>query len=294
MFFGMSEYIITTASIFTKRKDNGMEQILYADILFMINFSMDFITLYLTSRLTSGPPSGYRTALSAASGGIYATLATALGIYGTASVLTAGIVSAVMVLIAFGYGSGTMLLRRTAVFWGLAMLLGGAMSAICSLGNNDFPGNSPSGETTVLFAGTTLCLLFVKAIAHFKKRKVVSVKVTLSGKSTVFEALCDSGNLISDPLSGTSVIIADSSVVKQIAPELCTSPSSIPDYLSTKIRMIPVTGVGGGGLLTGFVPDLVSVTDNKKEKKCSAIIAISDIGKTFFGGYPANIPMSLL
>lgn len=293
MIFGMSEYIINSGYTYG-RKDNVMEDVLYADILFLINFSMDFITLYLTSRFTSGPPAGYRYALSAAIGGIYATAVTAVDFTGPLSVTLLALISAVMIITAFGIGSPATLLRRTAVFWGLSMLLGGTMSAVCSLGNNNPADNSPSGGTVILFAGSALCLFFVKVMTHFKRKKAVSIKVTLFGKSTVFEALCDSGNLICDPLSGTSVIIADSSAIRHIAPELCTFPSNIPDSLRTKVRMIPVKGFGGSGLLTGFIPDTVSVIDGKYEKICSAVIAVADTGKTFFGGYPANIPMSLL
>ncbi|MBR4880724.1 MAG: sigma-E processing peptidase SpoIIGA [Clostridia bacterium] len=271
-----------------------MESVLYADILFFINFSMDFITLYLTSRLTSGPPAGIRFVLAAALGGIYGTFAVAVGIDGIPGVLFTGGVSVIMVLISFGYGRGSLLLRRSAVFWGGAALLGGIMTALCSFGDSFGAPGSTSGGTTVLFLGSTLCLLAVKAISHFKKHKILRISVTVEGRVAVFDALCDSGNLVSDPMTGIPVIIADRSVLRGIVPELCTSPLSVPPHLSTKIRMIPVKGIGGGGLMTGFIPDSVSVTDSSGERKCTAVIAVSDLGENFFGGYPANSPMTLI
>ena len=270
-----------------------MESVLYADILFFINFSMDFITLYLTSRLTSGPSAGIRSVLAAVLGGIYGTFAVAVGIDGITGVICAGIVSVIMVLISFGYGSIAVIIRRSAVFWGGAALLGGVMTALCSFGDSFGAPGSTSGGTAVLFLGSTVCLLTVKAISHFKKHKILRITVTLKDRHAVFDALCDSGNLVSDPMTGIPVIIADRSVLREVVPELCMSPSSISPDLSTKIRMIPVKGIGGGGLLTGFIPDSVSVADTHGERKCNAVIAVSDFGEKFFGGYPANSPMTL-
>ncbi len=269
-----------------------MEHVLYADILFFINFSMDFITLYLTARLTSGPPAGARAALAAVVGGIYGTAAVALGIDGIAGVLAAGVLSVGMVALAFGFGGAVTLLRRSAVFWGFAALLGGVMTAICSLGGDFGAPGSPAGGTALLFVGSTLCLLIIRVFSRFSRRKTVRVRIEFDGKQASFTALCDSGNLAADPLSARPVILADRSVIRTAVPEL--SPADIPDKLSARIRMIPVKGIGGGGMLTGFIPDSVWVTAGGREKRCDAVIAVTDSGSTFFGGYPANLPASLL
>ncbi len=271
-----------------------MENVLYADILFFINFSMDFITLYLTSRLTSGPPAGVRTAIAAVIGGIYGTLAVAVGIGGSTGVIITGGVSVIMVLISFGYGGISLLLRRSAVFWGGAALLGGVMTALCSFGDSLGAPGSSSGGTAILFGGSMICLLLIRVFTHFKKRKAVLVNITADGRTSEFYALCDSGNLVSDPMTGKAVIIVDRSAVRSAVPELCSPGEGIPESMRTKLRMIPVKGFGGDGLLMGFVPDSVTVTDGKRKKKCSAVIAVTDKGKAFFGGYPANIPGELI
>lgn len=271
-----------------------MEHVLYADILFFINFSMDFITLYLTSRLTSGPPAGIRAALSAVIGGIYGTVAVALGIDGIAGVITTGAVSVVMVLVAFGCGGVAVILRRAAVFWGGAALLGGVMTAICSLGESIGAPGSSSGGTALLFGGSMICMLIIRIITRFRKRKVVRVTVNEHRHSSTFEALVDSGNLVTDPISGRAVIIVDRSALWEGIADIGTAAESIPENFRSKLRMIPVKGFGGDGLLTGFVPDRITVSDGGRDKICSAVIAVTDKGGTFFGGYPANVPMSLI
>lgn len=277
-----------------ERYGQSMEHVLYADILFFINFSMDFITLYLTSRLTSGPPTGIRCAVAAVLGGIYGTAATAAGLDGSTGVLFTGAVSVAMVALAFGFGSFALLLRRAAVFWGLAALLGGVMTAICSLGGDFGVSGKPAGIAALLFAGSTVCLLLVKLLQRFSKRKSVRIKVEFEGKFTEFSALCDSGNLVRDPLSSRPVILADKSVFRQSLPELYGSADGIPEMLAKRLRMIPVKGIGTAELLTGFVPDSVSIVTERGERICDAVIAVTDSGGEFFGGYPANLPASIL
>lgn len=266
-----------------------METVLYADILFFINFSMDFITLYLTSRLSSGPPVGIRAVISAAIGGIIGTAATALGTGGIWGIVITVISSGVMVLIAFGFGEVSLFIKRVTVFWGGAALLGGIMSAVCSLGTG-MPAGNGGGGTTVLLLGSVICIFIIRTITHFKGKRTLTVQVKVGDVCTKFEALLDSGNLLTDPLTGIPVIIADRSVMGTVVP----AGDVIPQALHTRLRMIPARGIGGGGILTGIVPDSVTINSGKKEKECSAVIAVSDLGSTFFGGYPANAPTSVL
>ena len=271
-----------------------MEQVLYADILFLINFSMDFVTLYLTSRLTSGPPVKLRAALAAVLGGIYGTVATATGVDGAVGIILSGIVSAGMVALSFGIGGVRTLLRRCAVFWGAGALLGGVMTAVCSLGGTISPRDGKGSSAVILFGGSMMCTFIVKLISRFTKRHTASVRITLDGRTAEFTALCDSGNLVTDPLSAKPVIFADTSVVRRLIPDFDPSGEMIPDSLRTRLRVIPARSVGGGTSLTGFVPDEVCLIIDGKSAMRNAVIAVSDFGGTFFGGYPANVPAGLL
>lgn len=269
-----------------------MEAVLYADILFFINFSMDFITLYLTARLTSGPPMGIRALAAAAIGGIYGTAAVALGIDGVIGAVVTGAVSVGIVAVAMGYGGKGLLFRRAAIFWGAAALLGGVMTAICSMGDGDIPMGNQGGITALLFAGSGICVLIMRLLSRFGRRKTVRIRVSLDGRVACFTALCDSGNLAADPMSARPAVLADASVLRGVIPDYTTA--ELPEQLRKRLRMIPVKGIGGGGMLTGFIPDSVWVIEDGKERRCDAVIAVSDFGGTFFGGYPANAPTAIL
>ena len=52
-----------------------MTQTVYVDLYFLINFSMDFLCFFLTSKLLSAKLSFGRTLVASTLGGIYANLA---------------------------------------------------------------------------------------------------------------------------------------------------------------------------------------------------------------------------
>lgn len=272
------------------------ESVVYADMLFLVNFSMDYITLYLTCRLTSAPPMRWRVVLSAAIGGLYGTLSVVWNTGGISGALMTVAVSALLVLIAFGRATVAQIVRRAAVFWGAAALLGGIMTAICAAaGRTEVL--SGGGNTVLLLAGSAVCVILTRLILRCGGKRSVTVRLTLDGRSCEFAALCDSGNLVREPLSSRPVILADRSVLRTVVPELCRGgavPERIPDRLSSRIRLIPVNGALGGGMLTGFSADSVEIVSGGRERACDALIAVSSGGGDFFGGFPANVPAVLV
>ena len=168
------------------------------------------------------------------------------------------------------------------------------MTAICSLGGTFSAGSEKMGNVVILSCGSIICMFIVRLISRFRRCHTVTVVVTVEDKTTKFTALCDSGNLVTEPLSGKPVIIADISVINKLIPSPDLSGNMITDPLRTRLRIIPSRSIDGGRTLTGFIPDNVSLILNRKTVVCDAVIATSDFGSTFFGGYPANAPASLL
>ena len=62
-----------------------MEQTVYGDILFFVNFCMDFQCLFLTAKLLHRPFSLWRALLSSALGALYACIALFLPVGGVAA-----------------------------------------------------------------------------------------------------------------------------------------------------------------------------------------------------------------
>ena len=79
------------------------------------------------------------------------------------------------------------------------------------------------------------------------------------GKAATLSVMLDTGNMLTDPLTGHPVIIAEKSALKGIVPigvDL-TDPIAMSQHIKG-IRLIPFKSLGcENGLLAGFKPDKV-------------------------------------
>ncbi|MBQ8255223.1 MAG: sigma-E processing peptidase SpoIIGA [Clostridia bacterium] len=278
-------------------------QTLYADILFLINFTMDFLTLFVTASILHRKPSLSRLCISSAIGGIY----------GVAAVFMQGIliinifinlaVSYLMCLIVFP--------KRTlpcyALFYGTGCLLGGAMTAFFTFMNGvntdstesaPLPGKIPLGWMAVSAA-----VIGVAAIAGGRMtRKKQSLRpcrlaVLSHNGSFVFDAMTDTGNLLTDPMSGKPVILLERKALISLLPSALVpifenaDPNALQDAdptLITSVRLIPSTSVGGDKLLFAYLPKKITV----ENAEVSALIAMGD--ENGYGEYAALVPEILI
>ena len=103
-----------------------MKQTLYGDVLFLVNFSMDFLTLYITALILHRSVKKRRFVLSAAIGGVYGVAACFMGGALIFRIAVNIAVSVLMCCIVFGEKP----LAPCALFYGTGCLLGGVMTAV--------------------------------------------------------------------------------------------------------------------------------------------------------------------
>lgn len=258
----------------------------YADILFLINFSMDFLTLCLAGKLTAKKMSRGRLLLSAALGGTCGTAAMFL-LKGIPFVLCGLFLALVMTRTAFGkYGKAVRLMRDSVILWGTGTLLGGIMTSVLSLGevhgNVVHTGGGNEGFLPVFLLCFVLSSFLIRLTKSSSSKTSAEITVTAEGITVAFTALADSGCLLAEPISGTPVIIASAKALGQLADWLAADDTSL------RLRMIPADGVCGHRLLRGFLPEQVTVNGNE----ISAVIAC-DAGGTDYGGFEGIVPMKL-
>jgi len=259
---------------------------IYADILLLVNFSMDFLTLYLTGRLLHKPCVKSRLVIAAAAGSAGGTIRTILvsepTVIGTA--LSGLILSVLMVLIAFGkYTSSASCIRDSLAVWGCGIFIGGFMTFCTTVGGVSVVSDSGASAFTVLFlicfAASSVIIRIVSSTGH---RKSAVVSVVADGREYSFAALCDTGSSAADPITGIPVIIVRSGIMQEIENEMLGCSGRL------RIRMIPVSGIGGECVLTGFIPDSVKIDGKEKE----AVIAVMK-QRGDFSGYSGIIPAAL-
>lgn len=278
-----------------------MTTVLYADVLFIINFSMDFISLWISAKLLSLKRLAWRFALSAALGAFGATVMTALGFEGIVEWLCALALSVAMTLIAFGFGSAKSLAGRSLTLWGIGSLLGGAVTAICSLGGR-IAYESASGATKTpwgyIAAGVILVWAFVRLIRPKLGARTAAIVISFGEKRVETRGLVDTGNLCTDPIGGDGVIFITSPLAARLFGEknaaLLTAlrPDELPGEYHSRVRLVPAKGIGKSGICAAVVPDLVTFPPDKTPRR--ALVCVTDVPAEHFGGNDALLPPSIL
>ena len=267
----------------------------YADLLFLVNFSMDFLCFYLCARLLRRPLSLWRGMLASALGGVYAV---------AVLFLTVGKVPAFLLdaLVCFALCAVAMmgkrerfrsLARLTALYLLISVLLGGVMTALYAQLNR-IPGLTDrvesDGISTWLFFGMSvvsavLTALWGRCFKRSTRKVAVRVTVEMGGRQVALDGMCDSGNLLRDPISGKCVIPAEISRLEGVfPPELlrAAASSSVSEQVAKlsgeyakKVRLIPARTATGERMMLAVSPDCVYIQEqgNEEAHEVSALIA---------------------
>lgn len=286
-----------------------MQQTVYVDLYFLINFSMDLLCLMITASLLHRPTNRIRAILAAAFGGAYAVAALLLNFHGILGFSLDILAALVLCLITFAgrKQSPWRLFQPLPILLLTSMTLGGVMTAAYSwLNRLNLPFESLKGDGISVWSFALLTAVAGVATLRggrftgiSKKTKSLTVEATLFGQAITLRAMVDSGNLLRDPVSGKSVIVAD---VDRLAPILppslvraCKS-GSCTDWLSSHehaklTRPIPVSTATGKSLLLGIVPEHLTLTADGKSCPADYLIAPAQLGNHALG-FDAIVPQA--
>lgn len=272
-----------------------METVLYADVLFLVNFAMDFISLSAAASLGSVAKKPLRISVASALGAFYGVVATASGLGGILQYILAAAVGGAMCAVGFGFSGIISFIRQCIIFWGCGALLGGVMTAVLSMGNINF---SPSYFIPICSAAATVLFFTIRAITARAGTKSIKMTVTYKGKTAVFDALSDSGNFLRDPFSGKPVVTVSAEELRLLLPENIIGAllSCDAEYLAARgmsPRIIPRGGENGPVLLCGFAPDKATAAVGTRSAEKDILIALSPHSKTYYAGFPATAPSVL-
>ncbi len=270
-----------------------MGQTVYADVLFLINFSMDFLVLYICARLAGRRLYPLRSALAAALGGAYGVASLFIEADPVAVFLCDALSLILICAIAFASKS-----IRPADFFGRCILfalissvLGGIMTALSSmlersgLASLDYEsGDDISVWIFAMLAAAGGAAAFVggKRMKRLASSKHADVIITFNGKSVTLRAMTDTGNMLTDPLSGRAVAICElDSVSSLFSPEMIGYWKSrdlsvnIEKEFASRLRFIPAKGALGDktSLLAAIEPDLVTVINGKGKVDADVLLA---------------------
>ena len=271
-----------------------METVLYADVLFLINFSMDYLSLYAVARLLALPTKTVRILTGAALGGIYGVASVLLSLRGIIGMLLAFFVSCGMARIAYGHPDSLRgFLRAVFSVWGIGATIGGGMTLISGF----FHGTAAYASYMDYPAVIAAVVLFVRMLARRGGRGYAEISFAYGENRYTGRALVDSGNLLRDPLSGLPVILIRSSDARTFAGGEVDGKFAghfgERAGMSPGIRAVPVHGTDGCHILYGFLCPEIQIRKGKHPVTRSAVICVDRMSGDY-GGCGVLLPASLL
>lgn len=272
---------------------------------------MDFLSLYISTRLFAGSVRPWRMALAAVIGAVWALIATIFEAYCTdifeRIFMLVGHVVCAAVITAVSNGERTVKLKHVVSFVAVNVGLGGMMTALYAL-LGKMLGTSESAESvladdasaSVFIIAALIAALTSLAYGRYRAgriaRKRVSVTIAAFGRGLTVEAMCDSGNMLREPFSGKPVVILSAKRVGSMLPsELAhaacdpTGIAALPDGMLGKIRLIPTKTVTGDGMMLSFTPESISIDGNITD----AVVAL-DVNSDGYEGCDAIVGQELL
>lgn len=280
--------------------------VIYLDMLFLLNAVMDYLLLLCSARLAGEELHRSRMALGAMFGGAYAAAAVLPGMnFLLRPEFKAG---AAILMVVTGLGGSRRLLRQTVIFFALTCAFGGGVLAVSLLGGTGLSlgGVIYSGMDIkiVLLSAAGCYVLFTMGLARTGKHtaaagELVRVQVCLADREISLTALVDTGNTLTDPVSGRAVMVADGAALFSLFPrgegpdeQTLAAPAQALSRLNTgcfrgRFRLLPYRAVGVEcGLLLAVRPDSVRL----EGRECSPmLVALSPTPVSDGGGYRALV-----
>lgn len=256
---------------------------IYVDVLFFINFFMDFVILYLTNVVSKMNKSIKRLlAASVIMAFMYCIFSlNFLYKYGNIFQL---IIMALMVVIVFMPADFYTYIRIFIINIINSLAVGGITLVLYFFNGYGFVLRKNTISVfpfSLLICGVstavTVILLYNTYINNkiLKGEKICNIILYLGHKSVEIRALVDTGNSLQDPISGKPVIIVDKNIVMQL----------IKGNKICGIRLLPYKSLGNSnGILKGIIIDKAVVECKEIYKPIIGIYNEKLSNNSFFNG----------
>lgn len=259
-----------------------MDQEVYVDLLFLINFSMDYLCLYICVKVLHRKLRLMKMLIASSIGGMYSVISLFMPFSPAIELSIDCLVCLIMCALVFserGRSLGSTLVCAF-LYTGISMMMGGCMTAIFNLLNKlDIPLDAvqSDGISTYLFAilavlAGIISLKSGQIIARRSNIRECKLRIRFCGQDFEFLGLCDSGNLVRDPISSKPVIFVDRKILSNRL-----DLSFMDEYQKgiikkdspcKNLRLIVINTANGSSMITAALPESIYAEplDVKKQK----------------------------
>ncbi len=246
---------------------------LYIDVFFLENFMMDSLILLAVNRVLKCNRTCGRVFAGAALGSVLTCLVVAAQIPGIIKlILFHTVISSVMIMTGLQVRAGTQFIKAFFLLYLAAFAAGGILQMI-----------RPYIRWTSLLYAAAAAFYFLftrlwKIIPSLfrKKGQIYEVSVFTAGNRYELKALCDTGNVLTDPLTGDPVCILDPRTAEHIF-----GLSGIPE----RFRYIPYRCVGGESVMKIFRAEQMCILAGEETWIRSPLLGVGEAVLSETGEY---------
>ena len=278
---------------------------IYIDVLFAVNFIINFLLLSLCGKLMRLNCKLWRLLCAAACGGIFSLYILLPQSYAVVNIAAKILFGVIMTAAAFGFGGTKRFLKTAACLFFICFGFAGVMFLLWLI-------IAPPGmayqngvayfniSPVTLVIASVACYFALKLLSVFVRQKapdntLFKLKLTLAGAGADVTAMLDTGNALIEAMTGLPVIVAEIGSVKALLPGNITEAmlkdgaDSLPLHLKRRYRIIPFSSLGGKGTLVAFKLDNVELAYPDGHKKNSDAVLALYFGRLSAGSHTALI-----
>ena len=240
-------------------------RVVYADVVLLLNFSLDFASLYACCMILRILPNFKRMCVSSLVGALLALLIISFNLNRILSIIASLPATVLMTYINFGKSSKKLLIKRTLVMYTSSALI---CASVITLGSSFIFGNDSLFAVLVSVLVCALC--FVQSRVFTQKQKAVTDRVIIQCAENAAEFVLyrDSANFLTDPYVGLPVIMLNGSAKQKIM----LSDENITEF---KPRYIPIKTAAGSSVVFAIVPTEICVLKRNEKLKIKAVVAFA-------------------
>lgn len=280
---------------------------LYIDVFFLINLTVDIISLYFASIFSKTPTTTRRLLLSAILGAL-----TAVGVVFLPEISLLKLICGALGLLLMALITPKCVTKKRKAKFALAFLVfeslvGGTISLVWNIFDKyitDFFDSTWGGAVNrkMLFLSliVLLCIGVFKMLVSFfsnvESEGSAELEISFLGQITTISAFVDSGNFAKDPMDLSPVILIKKELAKTILPENIINLTDIDRLeraVKKRIRLIPITRGEATHVLVGVKADAVRIKNKGNYEELRVTLAIDKEGGSY-GGYLALMPSAAL
>lgn len=276
-----------------------MKQVIYLDVLIFLNTAITFILLLACSRMMKLAPSAGRYVIGSVLGGASSLIIFAPDMGFILSLITKLLFCLIIVFTVYNPKRLKSVLRQTGYFFTVSFIFAGIMLCMSSL-----PGVSLiSYNNGIAYIDVSMFSLICAAIICYvvtgilnritrcsqEESVLYNIRIRCGNATVSMASVLDTGNSLTDPFSGDSLLIASEYDVANIMPDEVRNYIAGDSHKCESLRLVPCNTVAGETLLPVFKADEVLISGlgiNRQLRNVGIAVCTRELGKVIL---PANI-----